>query len=264
MMLTTHRRGQFFIVSCVLVIMSLHMIGMYITQRHVPMGDISIGQLNEFENLLSAVDTVDTLSDDFSRERNMRALDILFQASLKTEAMDWEGQVRYVSDWSFRDRYLFSLGTSYRSHLEKDTVDTDLRTGFKNNGVTLRSDAGITPAGEKRWLVRSGSTSYGVEDVNTKLDVYKVTNYRYPVHLTSTYDVEDTVVTAHLEIPLNSSREIIVKEKGSDDALDDVQMTFQFHLKRLYADVNWTALGETKAFQTRTFYVYLDVSEPDD
>ncbi len=193
MMLTTSRRGQFFIVSSVLVIMSLHMIGMYITQRHVPMSDISLGQLNEFENLLSAVDTVDTLSDDFDRERNMRALDILFQASLKTAAVDWEGQVRYVSDW-------------------------------KADG----------------------------------------TNYRYPVHLTSTYDVEDTVVKAHLEIPLNSSRVIIVKEKGSDDALDDVQMTFQFHLERLYADVNWTALGKTEAFQTRTFYVYLDVSEPDD
>lgn len=192
MMLTTHRRGQFFIVSCVLVIMSLHMIGMYITQRHVPMSDISIGQLNEFENLLSAVDMVDTLSDDFDRERNMRALDILFQASLKTEAVDWEGQVRYVSDW---------------------------------------------------------------EDEGT--------NYRYPVHLTSTYDVEDTVVTAHLELPLNSSRTIIVKEKGSDDALGDVQTVYQFHLNRLYADVNWTAPGETKAFQTRTFYVYLKVSEPD-
>ena len=187
MMLTTSRRGQFFIVSSVLVIMSLHMIGMYITQRHVPMSDISLGQLNEFENLLSAVDTVDTLSDDFDRERNMRALDILFQASLKTAAVDWEGQVRYVSDW-------------------------------KADG----------------------------------------TNYRYPVHLTSTYDVEDTVVKAHLEIPLNSSRVIIVKEKGI------VQMTFQFHLERLYADVNWTALGKTEAFQTRTFYVYLDVSEPDD
>jgi len=193
MKLVTYRRGQFFIVSCVLVIMSLHMIGMYITQRHVPMSDISLGQLNEFENLLSAVDTVDTLSDDFSRERNMRALDILFQASLKTAAVDWEGQVRYVSDW----------------------------------------------------------TTQG-------------TNYRYPVHLTSTYDVEDTVVSVHLELPLNSSRAITVKEKGSSEAMNDVQTMFQFHLDRLYADVNWTAPGETKAFQLRTFYVYLDVSEPEE
>jgi hypothetical protein len=258
--LASSRRGQFFIVSCVLIIMSLHMISLYITQRHVPMGDISIGQLNALDNLLSAVENVDRASDDFARERNMRALDILLQASLKTEAVDWEGQVRYISDWSLAERYLFSLDAGLRSYLKEGRLSNTLSAALAANGVKLPPSATMRQAGPKVWRIDADGRAYSVEDASSELKVCELNDYRYPVHLTSTYDVEDAPVSVRLELPTNSSRSVVVKEKGSESALS-ASTAAEYHLSKLYMNVNWTAPGTTSAFRTRTFYVYIDVAD---